>query len=121
MARYRKPSDRGHAGVVGDPEPIRRVRLEAPLDRSGASRKKPITLTATEFIRRMLLLVLPPGFHRIRHYARIMPTISRSSAAVGIAPAISRSSAAVGHCACDLAELGCGRHCACDLAELGAW
>ena len=26
------------------------------------------TLTATEFIRRMLLHVLPPGFHRIRYY-----------------------------------------------------
>ena len=36
--------------------------------RTGASRKKTMTLTATEFIRRMLLHVLPPGFHRIRHY-----------------------------------------------------
>ena len=36
--------------------------------RAGASRKKTMTLTATEFIRRMLLHVLPPGFHRIRHY-----------------------------------------------------
>ena len=36
--------------------------------RAGASRKKIMTLTATEFIRRMLLHVLPPGFHRIRHY-----------------------------------------------------
>ena len=35
---------------------------------AGASRKKTMTLTATEFIRRMLLHVLPPGFHRIRHY-----------------------------------------------------
>ena len=36
--------------------------------RAGASRKKTMTLTVTEFIRRMLLQVLPPGFHRIRHY-----------------------------------------------------
>ena len=36
--------------------------------RAGASRRKTMTLTATEFIRRMLLHVLPPGFHRIRHY-----------------------------------------------------
>ena len=36
--------------------------------RNGASRRKTMTLTATEFIRRMLLHVLPPGFHRIRHY-----------------------------------------------------
>ena len=27
-----------------------------------------MTLTATEFIRRLLLHVLPPGFHRIRYY-----------------------------------------------------
>ena len=36
--------------------------------RAGASRQKTMTLTATEFIRRMLLHVLPPGFHRIRYY-----------------------------------------------------
>ena len=36
--------------------------------RTGASRQKTMTLTATEFIRRMLLHVLPPGFHRIRYY-----------------------------------------------------
>ena len=35
---------------------------------NGASRRKTMTLTATEFIRRMLLHVLPPGFHRIRYY-----------------------------------------------------
>jgi hypothetical protein len=33
---------------------------------NGASRKKTMTLTATEFIPRMLLHVLRPGFHRIR-------------------------------------------------------
>ena len=36
--------------------------------RAGASRQRVMTLPATEFIRRMLLHVLPPGFHRIRHY-----------------------------------------------------
>ena len=36
--------------------------------RAGASRQRTMTLTATEFIRRMLLHVLPPGFHRIRYY-----------------------------------------------------
>ena len=35
---------------------------------NGASRHKTMTLAAPEFIRRMLLHVLPPGFHRIRHY-----------------------------------------------------
>ena len=35
---------------------------------NGASRHKTMTLAATEFIRRMLLHVLPPGFHRIRYY-----------------------------------------------------
>ena len=35
---------------------------------SGASRHKTMTLAAAEFSRRMLLHVLPPGFHRIRYY-----------------------------------------------------
>ena len=50
--------------------PARRLRALPLHDyrRAGASRKKTMTLTATEFIRRMLLHVLPPGFHRIRHY-----------------------------------------------------
>ena len=33
-----------------------------------ASRQKTMTLAATEFIRRVLLHVLPSGFHRIRYY-----------------------------------------------------
>ncbi len=34
----------------------------------GRDRQKLMTLAADEFIRRFLLHVLPPGFHRIRHY-----------------------------------------------------
>jgi hypothetical protein len=34
----------------------------------GRCRYKPMTLAAAEFMRRFLLHVLPPGFHRIRHY-----------------------------------------------------
>jgi hypothetical protein len=34
----------------------------------GRCRYKPMTLPVGEFIRRFLLHVLPPGFHRIRHY-----------------------------------------------------
>ena len=34
----------------------------------GSTRRKTMTLAATEFIRRFLLHVLPSGFHRIRHY-----------------------------------------------------
>ena len=34
----------------------------------GRARYKTMTLTTPEFIRRFLLHVLPPGFHRIRHY-----------------------------------------------------
>jgi len=34
----------------------------------GRCRYKPITLPVEEFMRRFLLHVLPPGFHRIRHY-----------------------------------------------------
>ena len=35
---------------------------------TGAARQKTMSLVATEFIRRVLLHVLPPGFHRMRHY-----------------------------------------------------
>ncbi len=34
----------------------------------GRSRQKVMTLAPGEFIRRFLIHVLPPGFHRIRHY-----------------------------------------------------
>jgi hypothetical protein len=34
----------------------------------GRARLKTMTLATPEFIRRFLLHVLPPGFHRIRHY-----------------------------------------------------
>ena len=34
----------------------------------GRTRYKTMTLSANEFMRRFLLHVLPPGFHRIRHY-----------------------------------------------------
>ena len=35
---------------------------------TGRTRHKTMTLAADEFMRRFLLHVLPPGFHRIRHY-----------------------------------------------------
>jgi predicted RNA-binding Zn-ribbon protein involved in translation (DUF1610 family) len=34
----------------------------------GRRRQKVMTLATNEFIRRFLIHVLPPGFHRIRHY-----------------------------------------------------
>jgi hypothetical protein len=37
-------------------------------DGRGRTRRKTMTLAATEFMRRFLLHVLPAGFHRIRHY-----------------------------------------------------
>ena len=45
--------------------------------RNGASRRKTMTLAATEFIRRMLLHVLPPGFHRIRYYGFLADVLVR--------------------------------------------
>jgi hypothetical protein len=36
--------------------------------RAGADRQQVMTLAPHEYIRRFLLHVLPPGFHRIRHY-----------------------------------------------------
>jgi hypothetical protein len=60
---------------------------------TGAVNIKTMTLPAGEFLRRFLLHVLPPGFHRIRHYgllaagaradiARIRSLISQPSAEV---------------------------------------
>jgi hypothetical protein len=40
----------------------------APKSNGGRTRYKLMTLATDEFIRRFLLHVLPPGFHRIRHY-----------------------------------------------------
>jgi hypothetical protein len=37
----------------------------------GRTKFKTMTLGADEFMRRFLLHVLPPGFHRIRHYGLI--------------------------------------------------
>ena len=52
----------------------------------GRARLKTMTLAALEFIRRFLIHVLPPGFHRIRHYGlfangqrRDMPSPGRVS------------------------------------------
>ena len=55
--------------------------------RAGASRQKTMTLTATEFIRRMLLHVLPPGFHRIRYYGFLANRNRRAEAHRVPAPA----------------------------------
>ena len=41
----------------------------------GRDRLKTMTLDAAEFIRRILLHVLPRGFHRIRHYGLFAGTV----------------------------------------------
>ena len=48
-------------------------------DRADAGRSKTMTLTATEFARRVLLHVLPKGFVRIRHYG-ILANCNRTAA-----------------------------------------
>jgi hypothetical protein len=48
---------------------------------NGQYRHKTMTLTADEFIRRFLLHVLPPGFHRIRHYGLIANTARKAKLA----------------------------------------
>jgi len=44
-------------------------------------RQKTMTLAADEFIRRFLLHVLPPGFHRIRHYGFLGARVRREKLA----------------------------------------
>ena len=60
--------------------------------RAGASRKKTMTLTATEFIRRMLLHVLPPGFFAVRVTAvsPVPPAQIRTCALRHTAPSLGR-------------------------------
>jgi Putative transposase len=47
--------------------------------RDGADRQRVMTLGADEFIRRFLLHLLPPGFHRIRHYGLLSASARNSS------------------------------------------
>ena len=47
----------------------------------GRTRQKRMTLAAGEFMRRFLLHVLPPGFHRIRHYGLLANTRRRENLA----------------------------------------
>jgi hypothetical protein len=59
--------------------------------RDGPDRQRVMTLPAHEFIRRFLLHVLPPGFHRIRHYgllasAACKANIARARELLAVAP-----------------------------------
>jgi hypothetical protein len=47
----------------------------------GANRQQAMTLTTTAFIRRFLLHVLSPGFHRIRHYGMLASSARKTSIA----------------------------------------
>jgi hypothetical protein len=47
----------------------------------GRTRYKTMTLEAGEFMRRFLLHVLPPGFHRIRHYGLLANPVRRANLA----------------------------------------
>src|ERR1700722_7626381 len=49
--------------------------------RDGADRQRVMTLAADEFIRRFLLHLLPPGFHRIRHYGLLAASARGASLA----------------------------------------
>jgi hypothetical protein len=49
--------------------------------RDGADRQRVMTLAADEFIRRFLLHLLPPGFHRIRHYGLLSASARTASLA----------------------------------------
>jgi hypothetical protein len=49
--------------------------------RDGADRQQVMTLGTDEFIRRFLLHLLPPGFHRIRHYGLLSASARKASLA----------------------------------------
>jgi hypothetical protein len=50
--------------------------------RDGADRQQVMTLATDEFIRRLLLHVLPRGFHRIRHYGLLAGSARKASLAL---------------------------------------
>src|SRR6201999_2251125 len=59
--------------------------------RDGPDRQRVMTLPTHEFIRRFLLHVLPPGFHRIRHYgllagAACKANVARARELLAVAP-----------------------------------
>ena len=59
--------------------------------RDGADRQRVTTLGADEFIRRFLLHLLPPGFHRIRHYGLLSASartanLARARELLAVAP-----------------------------------
>jgi hypothetical protein len=49
--------------------------------RDGAERYRTMTLATDEFIRRLLLHVLPKGFHRIRHYGLLASATRKANVA----------------------------------------
>src|SRR5437588_11025965 len=49
--------------------------------RDGPERQRVMMLASHEFIRRFLLHVLPPGFHRIRHYGLLASAARKASIA----------------------------------------
>jgi Putative transposase len=60
----------------------------------GADRQRVMTLGADEFIRRFLLHLLPPGFHRIRHYGLLSASartanLARARQLLAVAPPLS--------------------------------
>jgi hypothetical protein len=70
-----------------------RVVPEARLRHDGPDRWKTMTLDPHEFIRRVLMHVLPKGFHRIRHYGLFAngnraANIARARELLGAAPRV---------------------------------
>ena len=68
LSRYTHRTAIGNERLIAmrDAQVLLRVRGEIP-------RKRIVILQGTEFIRRRLLHVLPPGFKRIRHYGLLAP------------------------------------------------
>lgn len=65
LARYTHRVAISNARLLGFEDGMVRFRYK---DYAHGNRKRVMTLTALEFVRRLLLHVLPTGFQRIRHY-----------------------------------------------------
>lgn len=78
LSRYTHRVAISNSRLVADDERGVTFRWKDYRDK-GKTRYKTMTLSAEEFMRRFLLHVLPPGFHRIRHYGMLANTHRHAS------------------------------------------
>ena len=75
LGRYTHPVAISNERIVG--VDAHEVAFRVRANNEGEGKRRTIRLEGSEFIRRFLLHVLPPGFKRIRHYGLLAPAHKR--------------------------------------------